>query len=74
MVLFYFGGCVYILLQAFKNTVYTFEIGLVYLLLFKKRKRKRCRKLVFLLDVEVSNLRVPGLWSLFQLKGTQILL
>lgn len=31
MVLFYFGGCVYILLQAFKNTVYTFETVLVYL-------------------------------------------
>lgn len=31
MVLFYFGDGVYILLQAFKNTVYTFEIVLVYL-------------------------------------------
>lgn len=31
MVLFNFGDCVYILLQAFKNTVYTFEIVLLYL-------------------------------------------
>lgn len=31
MVLFYFGGCVYILSQVFKNTVYTFGIVQVYL-------------------------------------------
>lgn len=37
MVLLYFGGCVYILLQAFKNTVYTFEIVLVYLAPIKKK-------------------------------------
>lgn len=36
MVLFYFGDCVYILLQAFKNTVY---IALVYLAPIKKKKK-----------------------------------
>lgn len=64
MVLFNFGDCVYILLQAFKNTVYTFEIVLVYLAPILKEKRSKWRKRVFLLDSEATKLSGVGLWSL----------
>lgn len=69
MVLFSSGGCVYVLLQAFKNTIYTFGIILVYLAPVKKKKKKRTErkrrlKRVFLPDLEVSKLSVARLWSL----------
>lgn len=39
MALFDLGGCVSVLLEAFKNTVGTFGIILVYLAPIKKKKR-----------------------------------
>ena len=41
MVLCYFGGCVFIQLQAFKNTVYNFETSLLGFYLKKEKKKKR---------------------------------
>lgn len=41
MVICYFGGSVYIRLQAFKNTVYNFETSLLGFYLKKEKKKKR---------------------------------
>lgn len=41
MVLCYFGGCVFIQLQAFKNTVYNFETSLLGFYLKKEKNKKR---------------------------------